>query len=211
VRTGTPAAAGAKETACKASTPPGVAASRADSGVPAKRFEQLAELRLEGRELGGAGGWLQMDDEIDGGQGGSRRMPAEDVAHPPLGAVAHHRGADFARGGDPQPGMAEEIGQGVQHEERARAAPAAPITAQEIAPLTQSIAPAKALGAHDRGPGRSDSQALAPLGAAARQHGAPVLGGHALAKAVGALTSAVVGLESALHDRIPLWLIESGP
>jgi hypothetical protein len=125
------------------------------------------------------------------------------LAQTPLGAVALDRPADLAGGGEAgRHAGALRLGQGLDHHSAARARGPAR-GGQEFGPALQARDDG-ALGWAEVRQGRTlqvlSGQPLAALGAATGQHLAAVLGGHAQAETVAALTHEAARLIGALHE-----------
>ena len=126
------------------------------------------------------------------------RPAAEQLSQPTLRAIARHGAAQPARGDDAQPIAAAGVGPAEQRDKSCRDPSAARLHRGELPTMTQTRIRPKRFG-QLQGLGRN-REALSPLGAAALEHRAAVLGAHPNKKTVRATTPAAVGLKSTLHD-----------
>jgi len=134
-------------------------------------------------------------------------VTAEDLAHEPLGAIAHDGAAQLPRRGDSQPRVPALAGEDEDGHQAARNAPPTIVDLLEIL-AAPDPAPGGKTGSEGHRVSRSrlarrrDGQAFPAFGPTSLQHDAAVLRAHAHEEAVRAAPPPVIGLKSTLHDGI---------
>ena len=97
------------------------------------------ELVLERLEVDSPGAGLEVDDDVGVGKATAILEASENLAHPSLGAVTHHRLADLAAGGNAEARFAVNVSMHVQSRQLSVVSSAPPIATEEVSAAAQTL------------------------------------------------------------------------